>query len=159
MVGPEDLFDVIGRTVIGRPDIDRIHEPQLSSVIQTAERARPHMVVIDLPRPEAAQVARRLRDDPATRPTAIVWLNRSEPPDVETELRAAGVDALLEDRDERPGVLFADMDLLGIPHRVVLSDKGLAAGTLEFKGRRDAQPSHLPLSDAVRFLQERLAEG
>ncbi|HXZ53002.1 MAG TPA: proline--tRNA ligase [Burkholderiales bacterium] len=75
------------------------------------------------------------------------------------ELRTAGVDALLEDRDERPGVLFADMDLLGIPHRAVLSDKGLAAGTLEYKGRRDAQPRHLPLGDAVRFLQERLAEG
>jgi prolyl-tRNA synthetase len=75
------------------------------------------------------------------------------------ELLAAGVDVLLEDRDERPGVLFADMDLLGIPHRVVLSDKGLAAGTLEYKGRRDAQPRHIALGDAARFLRERLAEG
>jgi prolyl-tRNA synthetase len=75
------------------------------------------------------------------------------------ELRAAGVDVLLEDRDERPGVLFADMDLLGIPHRVVVSDKGLTAGTLEYKGRRDAQPRHVAFADAARFLQERLAEG
>ena len=75
------------------------------------------------------------------------------------ELRAAGVDMLLEDRDERPGVLFADMDLLGIPHRVVVSDKGLAAGTLEYKGRRDAQPRHIAFADAARFLQERLAAG
>ena len=51
------------------------------------------------------------------------------------ELLAAGIDVLLEDRDERPGVLFADMDLLGIPHRLVLSERGLAAGTIEYKGR------------------------
>jgi diguanylate cyclase (GGDEF)-like protein/PAS domain S-box-containing protein len=95
VVGPEDLSDVIGPTVIGRPDIDRIHEPQASSAIQTAERARPHMVVIDLPRIEAGQAARRLRENPTTRPTAIVWLNRSDPPDVEGELKAAGVNAVI----------------------------------------------------------------
>ena len=75
------------------------------------------------------------------------------------ELRAAGIDALLEDRDERPGVLFANMDLLGIPHRLVISDKGLAAGTLEYKGRRDAKPRHIALADAARFFKERLTEG
>jgi diguanylate cyclase (GGDEF)-like protein/PAS domain S-box-containing protein len=95
VVGPGNLSDVIGRTVVGRPDIDRIHEPQVSSMIQTAERARPHMVVIDLPRLEAVEVARRLRANQITRPTAIVWLNRSEPPDVEAELRAAGVNAVV----------------------------------------------------------------
>jgi len=73
------------------------------------------------------------------------------------ELVAAGVDVLLDDREERPGVLFADMDLLGIPHRLVLSDKGLSAGTVEYKGRRDAQPQHVASADAVRFLKERLA--
>jgi prolyl-tRNA synthetase len=73
------------------------------------------------------------------------------------ELAAAGVDVLLDDREERPGVLFADMDLLGIPHRLVLSDKGLAAGTIEYKGRRDAQPQHIASADAARFLKERLA--
>ena len=73
------------------------------------------------------------------------------------ELVAAGVDVLLDDREERPGVLFADMDLLGIPHRLVLSDKGLAARTVEYKGRRDAQPQHVASADAVRFLKERLA--
>ena len=50
-------------------------------------------------------------------------------------LRRAGVDVLLDDRDERPGVLFADMDLIGVPHRVVLSERGLAAGNAEYKGR------------------------
>src|SRR5436189_191159 len=56
------------------------------------------------------------------------------------ELQAAGIDVLLDDRDERPGVLFADMDLIGVPHRVVLSERGLGAGTLEYKARRDAKP-------------------
>jgi prolyl-tRNA synthetase len=73
------------------------------------------------------------------------------------ELRGAGIDVLLDDRDERPGVLFADMDLVGIPHRVVLSERGLAAGEAEYKGRRDAQPRSLPLAGLAAFLKERLA--
>jgi prolyl-tRNA synthetase len=67
-------------------------------------------------------------------------------------LAAAGVEVLLEDRDERPGVLFADMDLIGIPHRVVLSERGLAAGNAEYKGRRDEKPRELPLAEVVAFL-------
>jgi prolyl-tRNA synthetase len=67
------------------------------------------------------------------------------------------VDVLLEDRDERPGVLFADMDLIGVPHRLVLSEKGLAAGTVEYKGRREPAPQNVPLAEAVRFLRERLS--
>ena len=59
---------------------------------------------------------------------------------------AAGIDVLLDDRDERPGVLFADMELIGIPHRVVLSERGLAAGNAEYKGRRDEKPQDLPLA-------------
>ena len=55
------------------------------------------------------------------------------------ELAAAGIDVLLDDRDERPGVLFADMELIGIPHRVVIGERGLAAGNAEYKGRRDAE--------------------
>ena len=73
------------------------------------------------------------------------------------ELAATGAEVLLDDRDERPGVLFADADLIGIPHRVVLSDKGLAAGTAEYKGRRDAAPQHLPLATIAGFIRERLA--
>jgi prolyl-tRNA synthetase len=69
------------------------------------------------------------------------------------ELAAAGIDVLLDDRDERPGVLFADMDLIGIPHRVVLSERGLAAGTAEYKGRRDEKPRDLPLKEVVAFLK------
>ncbi|HEX5613084.1 MAG TPA: proline--tRNA ligase, partial [Burkholderiales bacterium] len=73
------------------------------------------------------------------------------------QLSAQGIDVLLEDRDARPGVLFADMDLLGIPHRLVLSERGLAAGTIEYKGRRDAEPRSLPLDSAASFLREQLA--
>ena len=73
------------------------------------------------------------------------------------ELQAAGIDVLLEDRDERPGVLFADMDLLGIPHRLVLSERGLAAGTVEYKGRRQAAAENAPLASALAFLKEKFA--
>jgi prolyl-tRNA synthetase len=71
------------------------------------------------------------------------------------ELAAAGVDVLLEDREERPGVRFADMDLLGIPHRLVISERGLAAGTVEYKGRTQAAAENVPLADAARFLKTR----
>jgi len=73
------------------------------------------------------------------------------------DLLAAGIDVLLDDRDERPGVLFADMELIGVPHRLVVSEKGLAAGTVEYKGRRDEKPSLLPQSGAVAAILERLA--
>ena len=69
------------------------------------------------------------------------------------ELAAAGMDVLLDDRDERPGVMFADMDLIGIPHRVVLSERGLAAESAEYKARREAQPREVALRDLVAFLQ------
>jgi prolyl-tRNA synthetase len=72
-------------------------------------------------------------------------------------LRAAGADVLLDDREERPGVLFADMDLIGVPHRVVLSERGLAAGEAEYKFRRDAQPRNVPLAELDALLEERLA--
>ncbi len=73
------------------------------------------------------------------------------------ELLAAGIDVLMDDRDERPGVLFADMDLLGIPHRLVISDRGLAAGTIEYKGRSQAAAENAPLASALQFLKEKFA--
>ncbi len=72
------------------------------------------------------------------------------------ELAQAGIDVLFDDRDERPGVLFADMDLIGVPHRIVLSERGLAAGNLEYKGRRDEKPRDLPLAGAAGFLKDLL---
>ena len=65
------------------------------------------------------------------------------------ELVHAGYDVLLDDRDERPGVIFADMDLIGIPHRIVIGDKGLAKGVAEYKGRRDAAPREIALDDVA----------
>jgi prolyl-tRNA synthetase len=73
------------------------------------------------------------------------------------ELQAAGIDILLDDRDERPGVLFADMDLIGIPQRVVLSERGLAGGKAELKGRREEKAIELPVEQVVQVLKERLA--
>jgi len=71
------------------------------------------------------------------------------------ELRAANVDVLLDDRDERPGVLFADMDLIGIPHRIVLSER--LVGKAEYKGRRDEKATEVPLAEIVPLLLKKLA--
>ena len=68
------------------------------------------------------------------------------------ELTAAGFEVLLDDRNERPGVIFADMDLIGIPHRLVLGDKGLAKGIVEYKGRRDKEPREVPTDQIISFL-------
>jgi len=72
------------------------------------------------------------------------------------ELRASGVDVLLDDRNERPGVMFAEMELIGIPHRIVVGERGLAASKLEYKGRSDAEAQLLPIADTVSFLKEKL---
>ena len=73
------------------------------------------------------------------------------------ELVKSGIDVLLDDREERPGVLFADMDLIGIPHRVVLGERGLAAGNAEYKARRDEKPVDVPLGEIVPLLLKKLA--
>ena len=77
---------------------------------------------------------------------------------IETEklyagIRGAGIDVLLDDRDERPGVMFADMELIGIPHRVVIGDRSLKAGNIEYQGRRDEKPQIVPLTDVSDFLK------
>jgi prolyl-tRNA synthetase len=71
-------------------------------------------------------------------------------------LDAARVDVLLDDREERPGVLFADMDLVGVPHRVVLGERGLAAGNAEYKARRDEKGTEVPLAETVPMLVAKL---
>jgi prolyl-tRNA synthetase len=75
------------------------------------------------------------------------------------ELQGMGVEVLLDDRDVRPGVKFADMELLGIPHRVVIGERGLAEGALEYRHRRDAESRPLPLVGAGAALAERVREG
>jgi len=69
------------------------------------------------------------------------------------DLAAAGVDVLLDDRDERPGVAFADMELIGVPHRLVVGERGLKAGQVEYQGRRDPKAQLLPLQDAVKSVK------
>ena len=73
------------------------------------------------------------------------------------ELTAAGIEVLLDDRDVRPGFMFADMELIGVPHRVVVGDKGLDTGVVEYKGRTDADLTLVPLDEIVALLRERLA--
>ena len=72
------------------------------------------------------------------------------------ELNASGVDVMLDNRGERPGAMFADWELVGVPHRVVLSDRGLKEGKVEYQGRRDAQATALPLADVMALLKAKL---
>jgi prolyl-tRNA synthetase len=67
-----------------------------------------------------------------------------------------GVDVLLDDRGERPGAMFADWELIGVPLRVVVSDRGLKAGTVEVQGRRDAAAAVVSLADALATVKARL---
>ncbi len=75
------------------------------------------------------------------------------------DLQAAGFDVLLDDRNERPGVMFADMELIGIPHRVVVGERGLAEGKLEYKGRTDADAQMIALDEIKSFLKARLCDA
>jgi prolyl-tRNA synthetase len=75
------------------------------------------------------------------------------------ECLAAGVDVLLDDRDERPGVKFADTELIGIPHRVVVGDRGITAGKLEYRHRRAEAAEEFALADAMAFIRGKLAGG
>ena len=75
------------------------------------------------------------------------------------ELIAAGVDVLLDDRKERAGVMFADMELIGIPHRLVFSEKGLDKGQIEYKGRAEAESQDLALDGIVELLKSRLQQA
>jgi prolyl-tRNA synthetase len=69
-----------------------------------------------------------------------------------TELVAAGIDAFLDDRDERPGSLLADNELIGTPHRVVIGDRGLKEGVVEYQGRRDAEATKLALNEVASLV-------
>lgn len=70
-------------------------------------------------------------------------------------LSAAGLDVLLDDRDTRPGVKFADLELMGVPHRLVIGDRSLDNGELEYKGRRDSEATMVPAEQIVDFLLEK----
>jgi prolyl-tRNA synthetase len=73
-----------------------------------------------------------------------------------TDLTAAGIDVLLDDRDERPGVALADMELIGIPHRVVVGERGLKANQVEYQGRRSLKAELIALQDAVKSVESKV---
>jgi prolyl-tRNA synthetase len=94
---------------------------------------------------------------------AIVPLNMHKSPEVARcadelyqSLTAAGIEVLMDDRNERPGVKFADMELIGIPHRIVVGDRALADNNIEYKGRRDEEPQLVPRAEIMDFLTARL---
>ena len=72
------------------------------------------------------------------------------------DFEAAGIDVLLDDRDARPGVKFADSELLGIPHRIVIGDRGLSAGKLEYRQRRQSESTEISAADPVGYIRDRL---
>lgn len=74
-----------------------------------------------------------------------------------SQLKAAGYDVLLDDRNERPGVKFADMELMGIPHRIVIGDRGLDKGLLEYKHRRASDNEDIAIDDLMSVIQQRVA--
>ncbi|MEJ8854326.1 proline--tRNA ligase [Variovorax robiniae] len=73
------------------------------------------------------------------------------------ELRGAGVDVLLDDRGERPGAMFADWELIGVPHRIVVSDRGIKEGQYEYQHRRDTAATKVPAAKAAAHIRARLA--
>lgn len=88
--------------------------------------------------------------------------DRSEGVKTETDnlyaaLQAAGVDVVLDDRGERPGAMFADWELIGVPHRIVVGDRGLKEGMFEYQGRRDSAATPVPLAQMTEFIKGKLS--
>jgi prolyl-tRNA synthetase len=74
------------------------------------------------------------------------------------DLETAGIEVVVDDRGVRPGVMFAETDLIGIPHRLVLGERGLDSGKVEYKARAEGESTEIPISDVVSFLRARLDE-
>jgi len=90
-----------------------------------------------------------------------IGMDRSEAVKQEAErlyadLLAAGVDVLLDDRNERPGAMFADWELIGVPHRITIGDKGLKEGVVEYQHRRDSAATKVPAAEALALVRSRL---
>jgi prolyl-tRNA synthetase len=90
-------------------------------------------------------------------------MDRSEMVKTEVEklyadLQAAGVDVIVDDRGLRPGAMFADWELIGVPHRVVIGERGLKEGNLEYQGRRDAEATAVPVAGMVEFIKAKLSQ-
>ncbi|MCE3264840.1 MAG: proline--tRNA ligase [Pseudoduganella sp.] len=90
-------------------------------------------------------------------------MDRSELVKAETEklydaALAAGIDVILDDRGQRPGAMFADWELIGVPHRVVIGERGLKEGNLEYQGRRDSEATAVPVADALAFIKGKIQQ-
>jgi len=75
------------------------------------------------------------------------------------ELTEAGIEVLLDDRNVRPGFMFADMELIGVPHRIVVGERGLDEGTAEYRARSDSENSMIPMDQIIALLQQRLDDA
>ena len=81
---------------------------------------------------------------------------RAETDKLYAQLSAAGIDVILDDRGERPGVMFADWELIGVPHRLVIGERGLKEGKVEYQGRRDVEATLLPIDQAAAFASDKV---
>ena len=126
----------IGVTRIVAASIEQNHDER--GIIWPAPLAPFHVVLIPL----------NLQKSPRVRETAD---------SLYAELAGAGIEVLYDDRDARPGVKFADAELLGIPHRLVLGERGLEAGTCEYRDRRATDNEDIPLASVCKFIAARLA--
>jgi prolyl-tRNA synthetase len=81
---------------------------------------------------------------------------RAETDKLYAQLCEAGIDVILDDRGERPGVMFADWELIGVPHRLVIGERGLKEGKVEYQGRRDVEPTLLPIDQAASFAADKI---
>jgi prolyl-tRNA synthetase len=89
----------------------------------------------------------------------VGW-NKSEPVrqaalDLYDELIVSGIDVILDDRDERPGVMFADWELIGVPHRITIGDRGLKEGMVEYQHRRDTAATKVPLAEIAALARQK----
>lgn len=125
---------------------------------------------IGISRIVAAAIEQNYDDNGIIFPTAIapfqlvivpIGLKKSEQVKIEVEqlykaFTDANIEVLLDDRNERPGVMFADMELIGIPHRIVVGERGLKEAKVEYQGRRDEQSTAIPLNEIVSFITSKL---
>ncbi len=79
--------------------------------------------------------------------------------DLYNQLQTAGIEVLFDDRRERPGTMFADSELIGIPHRLVVGDRGLDKGEIEYKGRRDEKAQYVPMDNVIEFIKGKLLDN
>jgi prolyl-tRNA synthetase len=73
------------------------------------------------------------------------------------DLQEAGIEVLLDDRKVRAGFMFSDMELIGIPHRIVIGDRGLDSGTVEYQGRTDTESQEVAFAEIISFIKSKLA--